>query len=48
MKCPKCGLKMGYQEFEDEDGWNYQWVCAGTESQDGCWNYVDLEKPLEN
>jgi hypothetical protein len=41
---------MSYQEFEDEDGENFQWVCDGPNNnteKKGCWNYVDLEGPLE-
>jgi hypothetical protein len=50
MHCPNCGLPMSYQEFEDEDGENFQWVCDGPNNnteKKGCWNYVNLEGPLE-
>jgi len=50
MYCCRCGLPMSYQEFEDEDGENFQWVCDGPNNnteKKGCWNYVGLEGPLE-
>jgi len=50
MHCPECGLPMSYQEFEDEDGENFQWVCDGPNNntkRKGCWSRVDLEGPLE-
>lgn len=50
MHCPNCGLPMSYQEFEDEDGENFQWVCDGPNydtKRKGCWGRVALEGPLE-
>jgi len=50
MHCPECGLPMSYQEFEDEDGENFQWVCDGPNNntkRKGCWSCVALEGPLE-